>query len=100
MKDKLTIEEVFGILPVDQDEVEIDRTNDWGSIRDPNWTSPLKKFNLGLQNSKETILSNMIAKKTNNNSICLSDFLDYMTSTQSILFDFMYKIIDRILTKE
>ena len=97
---KLTMDEVFGMLPVDPDEVEIDRTNDWGNIREPNWTSPIKQFSLGLQNSKETVLSNMIAKKIGGNSVHLSDFLDYMTSSQSILFDFIYKLLDRIISKK
>jgi len=92
---KMSIEDIFGILPVDQDEIEIPRTNDLGNISDPNWSSPMKRFSLGLQNSKETILSNMIAKKTNNFNQ-LSPFLDYMISTQNMIFDLIYKLLDKI----
>ena len=98
----MTIEEVFGILPVSQDEVEIERTNDWGNITNPNWGGKMKEFSLGLQNSKETILSNMIAKKTNNNNEIgsLGIFLDFMQSSQQQMFDLIYRIIERILNKK
>ena len=96
---KLTMDEIFEILPVSQDEVETERTNDLGNITNPNWSGKMKQFSLGLQNSKETILSNMIAKKTSNNSLSLGDFLDFMRSSQQQIFDFMFRIIDRILSK-
>lgn len=96
---KLSLEEIFGILPVDEDEVEIERTPDLGNISSPNWDAPMKKFSLGLQNAKETVLSNMIAKKINN-SPKLSDYLDFITTSQNMLFEFIYKLIDRILQRK
>ncbi len=90
-----TLDEVFGALPVSQDEVEIERTN--GTPLDPNWTGPMKKFSLGLSNARDTIASNMIAKKTASTSLSLSDFLDFINTTHMRLFDFIIHLIDKIL---
>lgn len=97
---KLTLDEVFDILPVPSEEVEIERTNDLGNISDANWNSPLKQFSLGLQNAKETTLSNMIATKLKDNSISLSMLLDFINTSQSAIFSFMLSIIDRLLSRD
>lgn len=95
---KLTIEEVFGILPPDQTEVSNERTPDLGNITNPNWSSKMKQFQLGLQNDKETVLSNMVSDKANVGS--LSYFLDFITSSQAQIFAFMLSVIEKILNKE
>ena len=100
-KERLTIDEVFGILSPSSDEIEISRTPDLGKISDPNWSSTIKKFSLGLQNDKETTLSNMIAKKINKDETYgLSYFLDHMRISQELIFKFMLDIIDRLIAKE
>src|SRR3989304_4374125 len=91
---KLSMDEVFGILqPLDYDEVETERTPDYGNVSNPNWNSKLKIFSLGLHNAKESTLSNMVAKKTSNSSLSLYDFLDFVKSQQRMFFDLISSII-------
>ena len=96
---KYSIDEVFGIMIPDEDEIETPRTPDFGSIRSPNWSEPTKIFQIGLHNSESSILSNMIAKKTKQDSLSLYDFLDFARSTQRMLMDFITQIIERLLDK-
>jgi len=100
-KERLTIDEVFGILSPSSDEIEISRTPDLGKISDPNWSSTIKKFSLGLQNDKETTLSNMIATKINKNETYgLDYFLEHIQMTQKMLFTFILDIIDKLLKEK
>lgn len=97
---KLDIDEVFGIMIPDEEEVEVGRTPDFGSLsKGPNWNAQTKVFQLGMHNAENSILSNMIAKKTRQDSLSLYDFLDYARSTQRMLMDFISEIITKMLDK-
>jgi hypothetical protein len=91
-----TIDEIFGMMPVSSKEVETPRTNDLGNIREPNWDSKLKQFSLGLQNSKESILSNMIIDKMPSNTFGINDFLNYLETSQMRFFDFLMSVIEKM----
>ena len=95
---RYSLDEILGVREPSPKEVEIPRTV--GLPSDPNFTEPMAEFSLGLQNSKETVLSNMIAEKTQGASFGLSEFLDCINTQQSRLFDFLYRIIERLLGLE
>lgn len=93
---KYTLEEVFGMTAVPQKEVETPRTVDFGDVSSPDWTSSMKKFSLGLQNSQATILSNLVAEKVNK-GFGISDFLAYLDTSQGKLFQFMLSVLERMI---
>ena len=102
---KYTMDEIFGVVPPSQQEVETPRTPNIGDIREPNWDGPMDQFHLGLQNAHESVLSNMIADKTKN-SFGISDFLNYVEISHTKLFEFILSVLEKItralanLTKE
>ena len=96
---KYTLEEVLGHMPVPDEELEITRTNNMADSIDPNWESPFKKWSMGLRNSNDTKLANIINARTNS-PFGISDFLDFVHRSQLQIFDFMYRVIDRLLSKE
>lgn len=68
MRQPLSLEEALDINATNFEPgpVELEKTPNFGNIVvDPNWTSPLTKFDLGLFNDKESVLSDLIAKKLN-----------------------------------
>lgn len=93
---RYSIEEVLGMLPVSQKEVELPRTNDFGNSSAPNWETSMQRFTLGLQNAKETTLSNSMADKMNK-GFGISDFLRYLDTNQMRLFDFVLSAIERVM---
>ena len=96
---KYNIDEVFGIMIPDEEEVEVGRTPDFGSLsKGPNWNDQTKVFQLGMHNAENSILSNMIAKKTKD-SLSLYDFLDFARSTQRMMMEFLTTIIEKMLDK-
>jgi hypothetical protein len=95
---KFTLEEVLGHKPVPDEELEISRTNDFGDAWDSNYESAYKRWSLGLRNSADTKLANIVTKHLKE-SFNLSDFLEFLRWNQLQLFQFMSTIIDKILSK-
>lgn len=94
---KFTLDEAFGIQPVSQEEVELNRTNDYETILDPNWQSQMTQFSMGMQNSRETILGNIMSSR--NEDFKLSEFLSFMSSSQAALFDFILSVLRLLIRK-
>lgn len=99
---RYSLEEVFNMTQVPQADVEVPRTNNYGSPSDANWMSPVTTFSLGLQNADKTVLSNMIADKTaeklSGHAFGISDFLNYIDKNQSQLLSFLVNALERILS--
>ena len=96
---KYTLEEVLGHLDIPDEEIEITRTNDMADSLDPNWDTPFKKWSMGLRNSNDTKLANIIGAKTNT-LFSLNDFLDFVRWNQMQIFSWMAGIIDKILSRK
>jgi hypothetical protein len=97
---KYNIDEVFGIMIPDEEEVEVGRTPDFGSLsKGPNWNDQTKVFQLGMHNAENSILSNMISSKMKKNAPSLYDFLDAIQSQQRLWMELITNIIDKILEK-
>lgn len=94
------LEEVYKIEPLEKEEIELEKTNDFEDLLSPNWTNKVKRFNLGLENSKSTVLSNMTADKINKikstNDWLLSELIQLISTSHL----FVLRLLARLLLKE
>ena len=90
--------EIFGIRSPSQEEVEIPRTENLDNLLDPNQDSDLDKWELGKDNARDSVLSNMISSKlAKSNSFNISEILEVLDKHYTLLFSLMEKVIDKLL---